>query len=331
MFFTRSNIEKARNEIQGAKSIVLTAHKSPDGDALGSALGMKKFLENLGKKVEVILPDEFPRNFAFLPGELLIYDNDQGRAKQIISESDIVFCLDYNNLGRIGDMKEALQNYNGTKILIDHHTFPSDEFDLLFSAPQTGSTCELVFEFIQDLDEYHCIDRDVATCLMTGLITDTGSFRYGTNANTFKVASHLLKEGADIEEIQKKIFDNNSLDSLRLKGYAILEKLELIGNGKIALLGLNENELEQFNYQKGDTEGLVNKALSIAGVEIAVFVSDRKGETRLSFRSKNAVKVNGIASEHFMGGGHEKAAGGRSDHNVADTIEKLKRILPEHV
>ncbi len=331
MFFESRNIERIRQEIEQAQFIVITTHKSPDGDAIGSSLGLRRILENMGKKAIVVVPDPFPEAFSYLVGEVKDFSLHKIEVEEAISNADLIFCLDYNDLKRIAGVGGLVANSNATKVMIDHHPFPSDEFDILFSSTNTGSTAEMIFHFIEDLDEYHLLDEIAATALFTGILTDTGSFKYGTTATTFSVASSLVQKGAKSEEIQKMIFDRNSVDRLKLNGFAISEKLEIIEDGKVALISLNDQELERFNFKRGDTEGLVNRALSIEGVEVAVFVSSRDGETRLSFRSKNNIKVNTIASENFQGGGHVRAAGGKSNESVEQTVQELKRIMGNYV
>jgi len=331
MFFESRNIERVRQEIEQAQFIVITTHKSPDGDAIGSSLGLRRILENMGKKAIVVVPDPFPDTFSYLEGEVKDFSIQKIEVEEAINNADLIFCLDYNDLKRIAGVGVLVANSNATKVMIDHHPFPSDEFDILFSSTNTGSTAEMIFHFIEDLDEYHLLDEIAATALFTGILTDTGSFKYGTTATTFSVASSLVQKDAKSEEIQKMIFDRNSVDRLKLNGYAISEKLEIIEEGKVALISLNDQELERFNFKRGDTEGLVNRALSIEGVEVAVFVSSRDGETRLSFRSKNNIEVNTIASDNFQGGGHVRAAGGKSNESVEQTVQALKRIMGNYV
>ena len=331
MFFNTNDINRVLAEIEKCSNPVIICHKSPDGDAIGSSLGLRRILENKGKHATVVVPDTYPEVFAYLQGEVLDYSLESEVSIRRIEEADIIFCLDFNDLKRIGGLTPYIQEHKAVKVMIDHHPYPSNEFDILLSSTTTGSTAELVFHLIQDLDEHHLIDRVAATALLTGIITDTGSFKYGTSAVTFSVASSLVGAGAPSEDIQKAIFDQNSLSRLRLNGFAISEKLALHYEGKLAIVWLEEEELKRFDFKRGDTEGLVNQALSIKGVEVAVLITPRDGETRLSFRSKNDVKVNGIASSHFSGGGHERAAGGTSMLPVKQCADEVIEIMVKYV
>ncbi|NND77920.1 MAG: bifunctional oligoribonuclease/PAP phosphatase NrnA [Flavobacteriales bacterium] len=330
MHFKRADIERALKEIENAQKVVIITHRSPDGDAIGSSLGFAKALENWGKEVTVVIPDAYASVFNYLEGNILDHSENTVGAEDAIRSADLLFCLDHNDLKRVGNVREVVDKAIVTKILIDHHPYPSNEFDIMFSSTSYGSTAEMVFHFLDDLDSLHLINEEGATALMTGIITDTGSFKYGTSAITFSVASQLVGKGAKSEDIQKAIFDQNTISRLRLNGYALSEKLEILEDINAAIISLNGDELERFNFQKGDTEGLVNQALSIKGIKMAVFVQDRNGETRLSFRSQDDIEVNKIATENFNGGGHDRAAGGISELSVEETVSKLKEILPNY-
>lgn len=327
MHFNKRNIEKTLGLIKKSNKVVITTHRSPDGDAIGSSLGLARALVNWGKEACVIVPDAYAMVFDYLEGKVIDFSVEKDLAIKKFKEADLLFCLDYNDLKRVAEVKTEVDKMNCTKILIDHHPFPSAEFDILFSDTSFGSTAEMVFHFLDDLKSFHLIDEIAATALLTGIITDTGSFKYGTTAGTFSVASQLVRSGANSLEIQEAIFDQNSLSRMRLNGYALSEKLELLKTIQTAIVSLNGEELERFSYEKGDTEGLVNQVLSLKGVKMAIFVMDRNGETRLSFRSQDDIEVNKIAAEHFNGGGHARAAGGVSKLSVEETVQKLKDIL----
>ena len=327
MHFKREDIAKVLMEIEKSNRVVIVTHRSPDGDAVGSSAGLAGALKNWGKEARVIIPDAYATVFNYIECNVIDHAIDPARAEEEIGKADLIFCLDHNDLKRIGNVKESVEKAAVTKVVIDHHPHPSNEFDIVFSDTSIGSTAEMIFHFLDDLDAFHLIDEECATALMTGIITDTGSFNYGTTAATFSVASQLVRKGAKSQEIQQAIFNQNSLSRMRLNGYALSEKLEVIEYMNAAIVSLNKEELERFNFQKGDTEGLVNQALSIKGIKMAVFVQERNGETRLSFRSQDDIEVNKIAAEHFDGGGHVRAAGGISELSVEDTVEKLKVIL----
>lgn len=312
------------------RQIVITTHKSPDGDAVGSSLALRSVLVAEGHNVSVVVPDQFPNYLMWMPeaNSILIYENHQAEVQELFNQCDLIFCLDYNTLERVGALKSEIEASDAKRVLIDHHLFPDKNFDFSLSDTSASSTAELIYEFISGMSFTDHLDKDFAVCIYTGLVTDTGSFRFSsTRSNTHLVASELLKLGLEPAIVHQNIYDNNSLKALRLKGFALNEKLEVIANSKAAIIPLALKEKNRFKYQKGDTEGLVNYGLSIEGVEVAVLLSEEMGFVKFSFRSKGLIDVNEIARRSFNGGGHRNAAGGKLDCDINAALRLVKTEL----
>ncbi|MBO2545813.1 DHH family phosphoesterase [Salegentibacter agarivorans] len=321
-------------ELSQAKNIVIVPHKGPDGDAMGSTLGLMHFLRDKGHKVNVISPNDYPRFLKWLPGndEVIIYEKDKVNAENLINEADLVFALDFNHLDRSGDMQEILTASQAVFIMIDHHREPSDFANYTYSDAEMSSTCEMVYHFIDKLRAVHKITPEIATCLYVGIMTDTGSFRFSaTSAETHRVIADLIDKGAVNHEIHNNIFDTYNEDRLQLLGTA-LQNLRVKPQYKTAYITLTQEELDKHNFQKGDTEGFVNYGLAIEKVVFAIIFIENKQEgiIKISFRSKGDFNVNEFARAHFEGGGHNNAAGGKSELSMEDTITKLNTILPSY-
>jgi phosphoesterase RecJ-like protein len=314
--------------------ITVTSHHNPDGDAIGSAIAMASLLRKLGKEAFVMVPNEYPSFLKWMPGNNLvqIHKNDERSSESLLARSDLIFCLDYSALNRTGDMEQAIRKAKGKKILIDHHLEPVlEEFDFCLSVIQTSSTSELVYRFIEGCGWIDLLDQDIATGLFVGIMTDTGSFSFSCNyPSTFNITASLLLSGINAEQIHRRVYDTYSEDRLRLLGYCLSQKLTILPEFNTAYIALSMAELNRFNHQVGDTEGIVNYALSIENIKLAVFLTERKDRIRISFRSKGDLSVNRIAREHFNGGGHRNAAGGDSFVGLEETILKLKDILVQY-
>tara|TARA_R110001592_G_scaffold359340_3_gene665646 strand:- start:1312 stop:2376 length:1065 start_codon:yes stop_codon:yes gene_type:complete len=313
-----------KKHIDGAKKIMLTSHFSPDGDALGSILAMKQFLTAYGKESIAVVPNSFPDFLKWLPGlgELNIYEGNEDKIKEESKSCDLVIILDYNHLGRIKDLKDAIDVERQKVILIDHHQQP-DEFDVNVSDVESSSTCELLFRILEELAPEK-INEEIATCLYTGILTDTGSFRHScTTSFTHQVAAKLIDLGANNSAIQERIGNSGTYDRLRLIGFALHEKLKLSADGKVAYFALSMKDMEDYNYQSGDTEGLVNYGLSIQGVIMAVLIKEAEEYVKMSFRCVGEFSVNEFARKYFNGGGHTRAAGGRCDDTLENTVTQF--------
>lgn len=323
-----------RNLIHESQALLVTSHHNPDGDAIGSALALAKLFIRAGKKASVMVPNNYPSFLKWMPGSelMVIYDQHEKKAENLISGADLIFCLDYNALDRVGKMEKGLRKAKGKKILIDHHLEPAlDDFDFYLSVTQTSSTSELVYRFIEGCSWLDLIDKEVATGLFVGIMTDTGSFSFSCNyPATFEITASLIRTGIDAEKIHRLVYDTYSELRLRLLGYCLSEKLTVLPEFSTAFIALSIEELDRFNYQVGDTEGIVNYALSIENIKLAVLLTERRDRIRLSFRSKGDLSVNTLAKEHFNGGGHRNAAGGDSYLSLPETITHLKAVLADY-
>jgi phosphoesterase RecJ-like protein len=324
--------QQITSAINEANNIVITAHKSPDGDSIGSSVGLYRFIKKMGKNVSICHPDKAPTFFNWLEevNDILLFEVNPEDVTKKIDEADLLICLDYNNFSRVGDeMQKVLEQYKGKIVLIDHHLNPISTADILLSEPEICSTCQLIYEVISNSDKATLLDAHIATPLYLGIVTDTGSFRFpSVDSRTHQIIAEMLELGVVHNKVHEKTFDNNTLDRLKLRGYATSEKLELVHENRIAIISLTQTELNRFNYQKGDTEGLVNVALSIEGVKAAVMLTEQEKQIRMSFRGKDDYEVNVIASEQFSGGGHKYAAGGVSTLTLQETVELLKEKIP---
>jgi phosphoesterase RecJ-like protein len=317
------------------KNIVIVPHKNPDGDAIGSALGLFHYLKLRHPNTVVIAPNDYPDFLKWIPGETSIvkFESQQTESKKLIDEADIMFTLDFNAFHRTGDlMSPTLENSKALKIMIDHHQQPDDYATYTYSDVTMSSTCQMVYNFIDMLGDTDKINADIATCLYVGIMTDTGSFRFrSTTSTTHRIVGDLIDKGADNTFIHNNVYDNNSFHSLQLLGRA-LQNLKVIPEYKTAYITLSQAELDEFNYKKGDTEGIVNYALSVEGVVMAaIFIENiQDAIIKISLRSKGDFSVNELSRAHFNGGGHTNAAGGKSDLNLAETVEKFISILPHY-
>lgn len=334
MRMNSEDIRRVNDLLSTPKKVCIIPHKNPDGDAIGSTLALSFFLQEMGHEISPIVPNEYPDFLKWMPGTDTIrnYERDSGGLTGSILKADAIFCLDYNDLSRIGDMESVVKGAPGTKIMIDHHRDPSDFAEIAYSDPAMSSTCEMVFNFIKGLSPAFSVSPEIATCLYAGILTDTGSFKFdATTSTTHRVAAELIDSGADHGAIHRAIFDTFSADRLRLLGTA-LKNLTILEEYNTAYIALSKEELEAHNYKKGDTEGFVNYGLAIAAVRFAlIFIENSDdGVIKISLRSQGDFSVNEFAREHFDGGGHANAAGGRSDRSLEDTITYFKSVLPAY-
>lgn len=331
--FNEQKVAQVEDILSSAENIVIVAHKSPDGDSIGSSLGLFHLLNKLGHSVKVCHPDPAPYFLEWMKGSDQIVDaeNHFDEVKNTIKSADVIFCLDFNSLGRVGSMKEMMEESEGFKIMIDHHLNPSNEFDLSFSEPSSCSTAQLIVDFIEAMGKTELLNEQIGEGLYCGIMTDSGSFRYpSVTAHTHEVIAKLMKGGVLPYKIHEAVFDTNTFDKLKLRSYAINEKMEILEEHKTAIISLTKEELDRFNYVKGDTEGLVNVGLSILGIKKSIFLMEGDGIIKISFRSKGENNpVNIMAGTYFHGGGHANASGGRWEGNMKEAIEKVKSVLPE--
>ena len=331
---TKNDIIEIKHLLATPKRIVIVPHKNPDGDAIGSTLGLYHYLKLQNHDAVVIAPNDYPEFLKWIPGEdsILKYDTETKKADKLIDSADLIFTLDFNALNRTGNMEPALSAANGIKILIDHHQQPDDYAKYVYSDVTMCSTSEMIYHFFEMLDDVKSINKTIATSLYVGIMTDTGSFRFSsTTSTTHRVVADLIDKGADNAQIHNNVYDNNTYDKLQLLGRS-LNNLKVIPELRTAYISLSQDELNKFNFKKGDTEGIVNYGLSLDNVIFAVIFIEHKqdGIVKMSLRSEGNFDVNTFARNHFNGGGHLNAAGGRSELSLKDTIEKFISILPQY-
>ncbi|SFC14317.1 phosphoesterase RecJ domain-containing protein [Flexibacter flexilis DSM 6793] len=327
------NLDEFKSLLASPKKIVITTHHKPDADALGSSLGWAGYLQQLGHQVNVITPSDYPRFLNWMSGEsdVINYEGHEAQSAQLIADADLVCCLDFSALSRINEMGELVRASKARKLLIDHHLSPEDFADFVFWDTKAAATAELVYDLIVLLGDKALITIPMAECLYAGIMTDTGSFRHSsTTKKVHEVVSELIELGIVPSRIHKLIYDNHTEQRLRFLGYALSEKLRVLPEYGVAYFAITRDELKRFDSQTGDTEGLVNYALSIEGIVMGVLMIDRSEMVKISFRSVGDFSVNAFAREHFDGGGHKNAAGGKSHLSLDETEQKLLALLPQY-
>ncbi|WP_121665550.1 DHH family phosphoesterase [Mesonia aquimarina] len=331
---TTQEIADLKKLLDTPTDIVIVPHKNPDGDAIGSCLALHHFLKEKGHTSYVIAPNDYPDFLKWLPGEkeVIKFDQEIDKSKKIIDKAQLIFTLDFNHFSRTGTMEETLQNASATFAMIDHHQQPDDYAEFTYSDVSCSSTCQMVYHFIEKLEETNKISSVIATCLYIGIMTDTGSFRFpSTSSTTHRVIADLIDKGAENALIHQQTFDTNSYERLQLLGVA-LNNLTIIEGCNTAYICLSQKELDDHQFKKGDTEGFVNYGLSVKGIIFAAIFIEHKAENiiKISLRSKGDFNVNEFAREYFEGGGHINAAGGKSDKNLQETIAYFEDIVKKH-
>ena len=331
---SQQNVDAIRQVVERGRRFVVLAHKNPDGDAVGSTLAMCHFLLSMGKEAVVVLPNVFPAFLSWVPGAdaVLFYDKEKERCDTAIAEADVLFCLDFNVLSRTGDVCGSLLSSSAQKVLVDHHPQPSDEFDVLVSHPEACSTCELVFRVITALGGVEALNFEMAQCIYTGMMTDTGAFAYAsTRKDVYLIIAELLDKGIDKDWIYRKVFYTSSVTRMRLWGYAMYDKLKVYNKYNAALITLSHSELMRFYASKGDTEGLVNQPLQVKGVRFSCFLREASpGKINVSLRSVDDFPCNSVAAEFFNGGGHKNASGGEVYGTMEMAVERFKQALQRY-
>ena len=328
------NIKELRKLLETSDNIVITTHIAPDGDAIGSSLGMANVLAAIGKTVKVITPDTPPRNLTFLPGakDIVVYTRYTEFAEQLIKNADLILALDYNDIKRIDRVGDAVLGSKAAKVMIDHHLFPGDFVDVKISHPEVSSTSMLVFRVLCRLELFPYIDKKAATCIYTGMMTDTGNFSYNSNdPDLYLVISELIKKGINKDAIYSKVYNSNTVDRLRLNGFAVEQKMKVYDEYHGALITLTRDELNRFRYQKGDTESLVNMPLTVPEIIFSVFLREESDYIKVSTRSKGEFPVNKLCEEHFNGGGHKNAAGGEFFGTMEEAVAHFEKVIPQYL
>jgi len=327
----RKKIIEAFNEVlRSTKKIIIIPHKNPDGDAIGSSLSLNFFLNKIGHKSQIISPNNYPDFLKWMPGqdEIINFSHETRRSKTLIQSADLIFTLDFNNLSRIEELEPFVKNSKAIKIMIDHHENPANYAQISYSDSSIGSTCEMIFNLIYGLNKA-LIDEKIANCLYTGIMTDSGSFRFpSTTAKTHQVISKLIEKGANHSEIHQHIYDSYSLNRMKLLGTALIN-LKKIDSLPVVYMTLSQEELNQNNFKKGDTEGFVNYGLNLKGILFTVIMIENEQDKiiKMSFRSKGEFDVNQFAKKYFNGGGHVNAAGGISRLSLRETESKFLSVL----
>lgn len=314
-------------------NIVITCHVSPDGDAIGSSLALRQVLLNMGKRnISVVTPDMPPRSLSFMPDfrDIVVATRDEAFHRRLLRDARLIFCLDFNMLMRVDKMQPALESSHAVKVMIDHHLHPEGFASITVSHPEMSSTCYLLYLVLRQLGLDNFIDNTAGGHICVGMMTDTGNFTYNASApGVYLVLAHLVELGVDKERLYKLLFDTNSEASLRLCAYALYSKMQILEEYRTAVITLTDEELAEFGYQKGDTEGLVNRPLSMPGIVCSVFLrQDEPGFVKISARSKGHFPVNRLCAELFGGGGHENAAGGEHYGSLSGAVDKLINALP---
>jgi len=325
-----SKIKKAINKVD---KIAIVVHVGPDGDAMGSALGLWHYLMTIEKEPTVIVPTAFADFFKWMPGSqnVIVYENNQKQADEIFATTELIFALDFNTPSRMAKMSDAVLKAKAPKILVDHHLHPDTFADIIVSYPEISSTSELVFRLICRMGNFSKINLACAECIYTGMMTDTGGFTYNSNSpEIYTIISELLKLGVDKDALYRKVFNTYSADRLRLMGYSLNQKMKIYPEYKAALITLSATELKQFNFVNGDAEGFVNIPLSIAGVDFSVFMREDTDKIKISLRSQGTFPANKVAADLFNGGGHLNAAGGESYMTLDESIAKFENALPNY-
>lgn len=316
-----------------SRKIFITTHHKPDGDAIGSILALSHYLSAKGHSVTAVTPSEVPDFLNWMPGcrQLVNFESTPDTAINVLKDADIIFCADFNDPSRTKHMETLLLEAKQPKVLLDHHLFPKDVWDYGVSMPEKSSTCEMVFDFIRLAGDDGFINSEIATCLYVGVMTDTGSFKFpATTPSVHTMVARLLETGIDHTAIHEHVYDAWSESRMRFLGYVLIEKMEVFRKHDAALIVLSRKDMNLFNVQNGDTEGLVNYPLSIKGIRFSTLITERGDEIKMSFRSKGDFDVSKFARLYFEGGGHFNASGGRSKASLEDTVAQFKKILEDN-
>ncbi len=332
--FKVADVERLEAIINDGAFFVLTCHAGPDGDALGSTLGLAHYLKGLDKEVLVIVPDAYPDFLAWMPGsqEILRFDKYREKAELMIAMADVIFAMDYNALSRVDDMGPLIEKAKAKKVLVDHHLQPENFCNLSFSYPQLSSTCEVVFRLIVAMNGYDSLSKAACECLYAGMMTDTGCFSYGPcTQEVYLIISMLMQKGINKDRIYNKVFNNYSEGRLRLMGYVLYKKLRVFPEQHAALITLSREEMARFSFNKGDSEGLVNIPLQMKGVYFSAFLREDtdKNLIRVSLRSQGTFPCNKFAEQYFGGGGHLNASGGQHNGTLQEAVTIFEEALTE--
>lgn len=333
----RINWESARHTsdllLKPGKQIAIITHINPDGDALGSSLGLLNLFRKMGHHCHAICPNDYPGFLKWLPGTeyLIIYKKEHDRSVDLLKLADLIFAIDFNELKRVKELNEVVESSRAHKVLIDHHPDPDIAVDCMITDTSSSSAAELVYHFIVEAGLLEWMDEDIASCLFTGIMTDTGCFSYNSsNRITWETVATLLDYGIDKDRIYSLTYDNYSSDRMRLLGFSLNEKMEVLPEYRTGLIWLSKDDLRRYNFKAGDSEGFVNYPLSIKGIRFSALFIEKEDHVRVSLRSKGDFEVNEFSKKHFNGGGHRNASGGESYMGLAETVKQFKELLPAY-
>ncbi len=328
-----TNLEAFKQLLAGPRKVAITVHTNPDADALGAALALSSILAQQGHQTNVVSPNSYPVFLHWMKGikQVIDYEKKPARAEQAIGEAEVIFCLDFNDLERIGELGKLVAATSVPKVMIDHHLEPDHFADFEFWSIEAGATAELVYDLAVQMDWLKYIGPEEADCLYAGIMTDTGGFRHpNTTRHIHEVVAELIGLGAQTARVAKLVYDTNTENRLRLIGFVLSQRLVVMKEVGVAYIYLTLEDQKKFKVQKGDTEGLVNYALSIANITMAAMFTEAEDMIKISFRSVGSFSVNEFARKYFNGGGHNNAAGGRSEESLQDTIEYFKKLVEKH-
>jgi phosphoesterase RecJ-like protein len=325
-------LTRLKDLLDQPRRLVIVTHFNPDGDAIGSSLGLMHMLRKWGHTVHVVLPNAAPAFLNWLPGasDAIAFDRDPKGAADILDQAEVLFCLDFNRMDRVNALQASLSALSIPRVLIDHHQDPDPSFEYLFSDTTACATCQMVYDLLVAMGRAGTFDTETATCLYTGLVTDSGSFRFrSTTPHTMRVAGDLMAHGVNIERVHQAIMDDNTVDRLRLLGFMLHQRLEVLPESSTSIISLSRADLERYHNKPGDTEGFVNYGLSIRGIRLSAFFVERPDMVKVSLRSKGDLAVDRFLKEHFNGGGHANAAGGHTTGSLEDAVARFRSLLPQ--
>jgi phosphoesterase RecJ-like protein len=331
----KNKVEQIQQLLSSPRNIAIIGHINPDGDTVGSALALAFFLRKTGHQCQILIPDNLDYTLQWLPeaDKITIYKKKPEQAKEYIADADVIFCVDYNNLDRIGDMTQLVRNNTkAPRILIDHHLYPNfAEFDIVISTSNTSSAAELTYELIKAFDKPELMDSDIATALYVGIITDTGALSYACeNTSVYRAVAELIDMGINVQQIRSNLYNIFPESRLRVMGYGLYVKMKILKSLRTAFIVLTQEELKLLHYQKGDTEGLVNFCITMKNIIFGCIIIEQTDRIQLSFRSRGNFDVSQIATKHFEGGGHKNASGGSSYTSLEKAVAKFEAVLPQY-
>lgn len=327
------DLDKLKEFLALPREVVIVSHRNPDGDAIGSSLGLSLYLQRKRHSVKIIFPSEFPDVFNYLPQSdyILIHDNEPDTCDVFLDKAEVIFCLDFNSLDRIDRLGVKINDKNAVKVMIDHHIDPEPFPDYMLSEVSASSTSELIYDFIKMLGDEKMIDPLMGECLYTGIITDTGSFRFSTSAKLFRIVANLKEIGVDDKKLQDYIFNSMPIKNMRLLAHCLNNRMEIIEEYGVGIIALNKYDYQNFDIQRGDTEGIVNYLLMMKKIRLGAFITQQPNIIKFSLRSKGDLSVQEIARNHFKGGGHKNASGGSFHGSLRSAIDRFKSVLPEYL